>query len=126
MDYREEIKQLRDTLNEHGYRYYVLDEPIISDYEYDMLNRRLEELEAQHPEEIMPDSPTQRIGGKTLEGFSAEKKWRSSAIEWTRPWGRIPSFPLNPRWMDCLWRWSIGMASLSGARLEEMAGQGRT
>ena len=70
MDYREEIKQLRDTLNEHGYRYYVLDEPIISDYEYDMLNRRLEELEAQHPEEIMPDSPTQRIGGKTLEGFA--------------------------------------------------------
>ena len=69
MDYREEIKQLRDTLNEHGYRYYVLDEPIISDYEYDMLNRRLEELEAQHPEEIMPDSPTQGIGGEKLEGF---------------------------------------------------------
>lgn len=71
MDYREEIKQLRDQLNEHGYRYYVLDSPIISDYEYDMLNRRLEELEAQHPEEITPDSPTQRIGGKILEGFSA-------------------------------------------------------
>ena len=69
MDYREEIKQLRDTLNEHGYRYYVLDAPTISDYEYDMLNRRLEELEAQHPEEVTPDSPTQRIGGKTLDGF---------------------------------------------------------
>lgn len=71
MDYREEIKQLRDTLNEHGYKYYVLDAPIISDYEYDMLNRRLEELEAQHPEEVTPDSPTQRIGGKTLEGFAS-------------------------------------------------------
>lgn len=71
MDYREEIKQLRETLNEHGYRYYVLDAPTISDYEYDMLNRRLEELEAQHPEEITPDSPTQRIGGKTLEGFAS-------------------------------------------------------
>lgn len=70
MDYREEIKQLRDTLNEHGYQYYVLDAPTISDYEYDMLNRRLEELEAQHPEEVTPDSPTQRIGGKTLEGFA--------------------------------------------------------
>ena len=70
MDYREEIKQLRDTLNEHGYRYYVLDTPSISDYEYDMLNRRLEELEAQHPEEVTPDSPTQRIGGKPLESFS--------------------------------------------------------
>lgn len=71
MDYREEIKQLRDTLNEHGYLYYVLDAPTISDYEYDMLNRRLEELEAQHPEEVTPDSPTQRIGGKTLEGFAS-------------------------------------------------------
>ena len=71
MDYREEIKQLRDALNEHGYKYYVLDAPTISDYEYDMLNRRLEELEAQHPEEVTPDSPTQRIGGKTLEGFAS-------------------------------------------------------
>lgn len=70
MDYREEIKQLRDTLNENGYRYYVLDAPTMSDYEYDMLNRRLEELEAAHPEEVTPDSPTQRIGGQTLEGFS--------------------------------------------------------
>ena len=70
MDYREEIKQLRDTLNENGYRYYVLDAPTMSDYEYDMLNRRLVELETLHPEEITPDSPTQRIGGKTLEGFS--------------------------------------------------------
>ena len=70
MDYREEIKQLRDTLNEHGYRYYVLDAPIIDDYEYDLLNRRLEELEAEHPEEVTPDSPTQRVGGKILDGFS--------------------------------------------------------
>lgn len=70
MNYREEIKYLRDTLNENGYRYYVLDAPTMSDHEYDLLNRRLEELEAAHPEEITPDSPTQRIGGKILEGFS--------------------------------------------------------
>lgn len=69
MDYREEMKHLRDTLNENGYRYYVLDAPTMSDYEYDLLNRRLEELEAAHPEEITPDSPTRRIGGKTLDGF---------------------------------------------------------
>lgn len=69
MDYREEIKQLREKLNENGYLYYVLDAPTMSDYEYDMLNRRLEELEAAHPEEVTADSPTQRIGGKTLEGF---------------------------------------------------------
>ena len=70
MDYREEIRQLRDILNENGYRYYVLDAPTMSDREYDLLNRRLEELEAAHPEEVTPDSPTQRIGGKLLEGFS--------------------------------------------------------
>ena len=58
MNYREEMKELRDTLNAHGYRYYVLDEPTISDYEYDHMLRRLEELEAAHPEEITPDSPT--------------------------------------------------------------------
>ena len=69
MDYREEIRHLREVLNENGYLYYVLDAPTMSDYEYDMLNRRLEELEAEHPEEVTPDSPTQRIGGKTLQGF---------------------------------------------------------
>ncbi|MDD3346447.1 NAD-dependent DNA ligase LigA [Oscillibacter sp.] len=70
MDYRERMKELRTALNENGYRYYVLDAPTMSDYEYDLLNRELEELEAAHPEEITPDSPTQRIGGKTLQGFS--------------------------------------------------------
>ena len=70
MDYREEIRHLRDVLNENGYRYYVLDAPTMSDREYDLLNRRLEELETAHPEEITPDSPTQRIGGKLLEGFA--------------------------------------------------------
>ena len=63
MDYQEEMKQLRDTLNAHGYRYYVLDDPQISDYEYDHMLRRLEDLEREHPEEITPDSPTQRVGG---------------------------------------------------------------
>lgn len=69
MDYREEMKQLRDYLNEQGYKYYVLDAPVIPDYEYDRLLRRLEDLEKEHPEEIVPDSPTQRVGGQTLEGF---------------------------------------------------------
>ena len=68
-DYREEMKYLRDYLNEQGYLYYVLDAPVIPDYEYDRLNRRLEELEAAHPEEVTRDSPTQRVGGKILEGF---------------------------------------------------------
>ena len=70
MDYRKEIEELRKTLNDHGYKYYVLDAPSISDREYDLMLRRLEVLEAEHPEEITPDSPTQRIGGKPLQGFS--------------------------------------------------------
>ena len=69
MDYQEEMKQLRDTLNAHGYRYYVLDDPQISDYEYDHMLRRLEDLEREHPEEITPDSPTQRVGGPILTQF---------------------------------------------------------
>ena len=69
MDYRKEIQELRRTLTENGYLYYVLDAPTMSDYEYDHLLRRLEELEAEHPEEITPDSPTQRVGGQTLTEF---------------------------------------------------------
>ena len=70
MNYREKMKQLRETLNAHGYRYYVLDDPQISDYEYDHMLRRLEDLEREHPEEITPDSPTQRVGGPTLSEFA--------------------------------------------------------
>ena len=69
MDYRSELSQLRKELSDAGYKYYVLDDPDMSDYEYDMKLRRLEELEAEHPEEITPDSPTQRVGGDVLEGF---------------------------------------------------------
>ena len=70
MDFETQAARLRDELNGHNYRYYVLDAPTISDFAYDKMLRELEELEAAHPEEITPDSPTQRIGGKLLEGFS--------------------------------------------------------
>lgn len=69
MNYKSEIAQLRDELNEAGHKYYVLDAPTMPDYEYDAKLRRLEELEAMHPEEITPDSPTQRVGGAVLSGF---------------------------------------------------------
>ncbi len=59
---RAEIGRLRQELGEHNYRYYVLDDPTVSDAEYDRLMRRLEELEGEHPELVTPDSPTQRIG----------------------------------------------------------------
>ncbi len=69
MDYQDEMRALRETLSKANYRYYVLDDPDMPDYEYDRLLRRLEELEALHPEEITPDSPTQRVGGQALESF---------------------------------------------------------
>ncbi|MCS7062025.1 MAG: NAD-dependent DNA ligase LigA [Anaerolineae bacterium] len=61
---------LRRELNEHSYRYYVLDAPIISDAEYDALYNELKRIEAEHPELITPDSPTQRVGGSVAEGFA--------------------------------------------------------
>ena len=70
MDYREEMKQLRDTLNENARLYYTLDASTMSDYEYDRLYHRLQDLERQHPEEITPDSPTQRVGDQTLNDFA--------------------------------------------------------
>lgn len=63
------IEELRKTLNYHSYKYYVLDDPEISDFEYDALYRELEMLENERPDFITPDSPTQRVGGKPLEGF---------------------------------------------------------
>jgi DNA ligase (NAD+) len=65
----EEIKTLRDQLNDWSYRYYVLDDPSVPDVEYDRAFRRLEELEAEHPELVTKDSPTQRVGDRPLDAF---------------------------------------------------------
>ena len=67
---RQRIENLRTELQKHNYRYYVLDDPSISDQEYDRLLRELEELEAQYPDLITPDSPTQRVGHTPSEKFS--------------------------------------------------------
>ena len=69
MDDRQEIEALRAELERANYEYYVMDNPSMSDYDFDHKLRRLEELEAEHPELITPDSPTQRVGGKAAEGF---------------------------------------------------------
>ena len=68
-DIKGRIERLRREIEFHNYRYYVLDSPVISDAEYDMLFRELKELEASHPELITPDSPTQRVGAEPLERF---------------------------------------------------------
>ena len=69
MEEREELEALRQELVRANYEYYVQDAPTMSDYDYDHKLRRLEELEAAHPEWITPDSPTQRVGGQVSEGF---------------------------------------------------------
>jgi DNA ligase (NAD+) len=63
------IEALREKIRHHEYLYYVLDNPEISDPEFDKLMQRLKGLEAEHPELVTPDSPTQRVGGKPREGF---------------------------------------------------------
>ena len=64
-----QIDKLRDEIRYHEHRYYVLDDPEISDADYDPLMNELKALEQAHPELITPDSPTQRVGGKPREGF---------------------------------------------------------
>ena len=66
---RHQVEHLRDELRRHEHLYYVLDQPVITDAEYDALMRRLQELEKEHPELAASDSPTQRVGGKPREGF---------------------------------------------------------
>ena len=69
MDPKERINELTSILTEANYRYYVLDDPAMQDFEYDHLLRELEELESAHPDLAMPDSPTKRVGGQALSKF---------------------------------------------------------
>ena len=66
---KEQIEQLRRVLNEHNYNYYVLNSPTISDKEFDVMLRKLQDLEAAHPEFLDPYSPTQRVGSDITQGF---------------------------------------------------------
>jgi DNA ligase (NAD+) len=63
------VEQLRAEIEQHNYRYYVLDDPTVTDADYDSLMRELEALEASHPALVTPESPTQRVGGQPMEGF---------------------------------------------------------
>src|ERR1041385_1175771 len=63
------IDSLRDKNRHHEYLYYVLDQPEISDQEFDQLMQQLKDLEKQYPDLLTPDSPTQRVGGKPRDGF---------------------------------------------------------
>ena len=73
MSFLETIKNLRDELNQHNYNYYVLDNPTISDFEFDQKIKQLQDLEAQHPESFDENSPTQRVGGMVTKNFETIK-----------------------------------------------------
>ena len=69
MDEKQRIEQLRQELHEHNYRYYVLNQPVIGDQEFDLMMHELQDLEARHPEMADPNSPTQRVGSDLQTGF---------------------------------------------------------
>jgi DNA ligase (NAD+) len=70
---QKKLEALREKIRHHEYRYYVLDDPEMSDADFDKLMNELKRLEAEHPELITPDSPTQRVGGKPRAGFVKAK-----------------------------------------------------
>src|SRR5437762_11412747 len=77
---KKEIEELREKLRYHEYRYYVLDDPEISDAAYDRMMNRLKELEAAHPELVRPDSPTVRVGDRKSTRLNSSHRCISYAV----------------------------------------------
>ncbi|MDD5627867.1 MAG: NAD-dependent DNA ligase LigA [Elusimicrobia bacterium] len=111
---RAEIARLRAEIRDHDRRYYVEDDPVISDTEYDQLMRRLQALEAEYPEAVAPDSPTQRVGGSAVSDFKPARhaaamlsldnvyaedelrEWHTRLLK-NLPPGEKPAFVLEPK-----------------------------
>lgn len=90
---KKEIEKLRKEINHHNYKYYVENSPVISDFEFDQLLKKLESLEEQFPELITPDSPTQRVGGEPLEGFiTVEHKVAMLSLDNTYTYDELREF----------------------------------
>ena len=114
MDLRERMKELADQVRMHRYRYYVLDQPTISDAEYDALERQLRDLEATHPDLADPNSPTLRVGAPPVDGFekrrhatpmlSLDNAYSEAELrEWEAKWRKLapdaePRYAAEPRW----------------------------
>jgi DNA ligase (NAD+) len=82
MNVLETIKKLREALNQHNYNYYVLDNPTISDFEFDQKLKQLHELESQHPEFFDENSPTQRVGGSITKNFeTVQHEYRMYSLD---------------------------------------------
>ena len=67
---KQTYEALKKEINFHNYRYHVLDDPVVSDYEFDQMLKQLKEIEANHPAWVTPDSPTQRAGSQPLDKFT--------------------------------------------------------
>jgi len=90
---KKEIEKLRKEINHHNYKYYVENNPVISDFEFDQLLKKLESLEEQFPELITPDSPTKRVGGEPLEGFiTVEHKVAMLSLDNTYTYDELREF----------------------------------
>lgn len=90
---KQEILRLREKINYHNHKYYVENNPEISDHEFDQLLKQLEALEQQHPELITKDSPTQRVGGTPLEGFTTvEHKTPMLSLDNTYTYEELQAF----------------------------------
>ena len=88
-----EYNELKDKINYHSHRYYVLDNPEITDAEYDKLMRQLLEMEEKDPSLITADSPSQKIGGKILEGFeTVEHKVQMQSLQDAFSFDELRSF----------------------------------
>jgi DNA ligase (NAD+) len=107
VDVRDRIESLREQIRYHNRRYHIEDAPEISDAEYDALYAELESMEAEHPELVTPDSPTQRVGGEPLEGFEEVRH-------------TVPMLSLaNARKTDDLKEWDARVRRLLGPDEEE-------
>ena len=103
-DLEKKIEGLRDQIRHHEYRYFVLDDPEIRDAEFDQLMIQLKQLEAEHPELITPDSPTQRVGGKPREGVVKARHSSPMLSLDNMPTGR-PRRGKRPAHRVARWRW---------------------
>ncbi|HAM36230.1 MAG TPA: DNA ligase (NAD(+)) LigA [Elusimicrobia bacterium] len=137
-----EIERLRRDIRGHDRRYYLEDNPVISDTEYDQLLRRLKELESQHPEAITPDSPTQRVGGAAVSDFSPARHGapmlsldnvygESELRDWHArlakllPAGEKPVFIIEPKidGLSCALTYEDGMLTRAATRGDGETGE---
>ena len=106
MDVAQQIERLRTELREHNHRYYVLDQPTISDFEFDQLLKRLQALEEAHPELYDPNSPSLRVGGSITKQFETVKHRfpmysldnsysREELLDWEKRISRILEEPVQ-------------------------------